>query len=267
MTTQATDVQGSDVLRRGRPAIVAGRSHPGALTPGATAPRSVNEIGTIPIHHQDPATGAVAGPHRFSLGADLHIRLAAWLDFYYNHTPAEFGWPGRVVLGGGGHAPSLHAHGRAADITRIDMFHARFDIGFDAFNGRHSWWRDQPAMPEYRRRYWGTVAGLSMYFGRVLHYHHDRAHDDHVHVDNAAAGGAYPMFSTGRRSQVMVVQAVCRYVYGQGTAIDGAWGPQTDSHSRAVLAGCGWTGGVRDSRGHWQRFCRAGMHAAHGLPS
>ena len=62
-----------------------------------------------------------------------------------------------------------------------------------------------------------------------------------------------------------MVQAVCNYLFGLGTAIDGGLGPQTDSHSRNVLAQTGMGGGLLDSRAHWHKFCWAGMRQGHGL--
>jgi hypothetical protein len=136
---------------------------------------------------------------------------------------------------------------------------------FDAFNGRYNWWRNSPVMAEYRRRYWAVVAGLTIYFRHVLHYHDNDIHHNHVHVDNTHTNGTYSQFTTTSTTQVKVVQSVCNYIFGLGTSVDGSFGPQTDGHSRTVLSWTGWSGGSRDSQAHWHRFLRAGQRAGHGL--
>jgi hypothetical protein len=260
------------VLRTGAVASVGALGASGLLlrAPEAAAHGSLwpfNHIWNVPTHYQNLADGSVTGQMTFQYQPNLYNKLTEWFQFYYWNTPQTFQLPGQILLNGT-HVdkPGMHQYGRAADISGINLWHGAYQFTFDAFNGRYDWWRNNGQMVEYRRRYWAVVAGMNIYFKWVIHYHHDSEHHSHVHVDNEASDGIYSTFSTSSKSQVRMVQAVCNYIYGMGTSIDGGWGTQTDSHSRTVLGWTGWGGGIRDSQAHWHRFCRAGQRSGHNLP-
>jgi hypothetical protein len=230
---------------------------------------TANEIGGIALAYQNLNTGAIGGQQSFEFQPNLYNRLEEWLSFYYVNTPGSFRWNSASVIAINGthvHTGGMHDYARAIDISEIRMYHADYGVNFDAFNGRHNWWGSSWQMVEYRNRYWATVAGLNKYFKYVLHYNYNAAHDNHVHVDNEASNGTYSTFSTGSKSQVKMVQSVCNYIYGMGTAIDGGWGPQTNGHSSTVLSWTGMGGSITTSQAHWHRFCVAAMHSGHGLP-
>jgi hypothetical protein len=280
--TDQPDNRSSSVSRRSllRTGAVAGIAALGAsklvLTASPAAGHGTvewhSEIWNVLTYNQDLNNGAISGPRSYEYQPALYQKLEEWFQFYYWNTP------GHYQLGSGGGAQiclngthvhedsGMHSYGRAADISQITLWHAASGFYFDAFNGRYNWWRNSPVMAEYRRRYWAVVAGLTIHFRHVLHYHDNTIHHNHVHVDNTYSNGTYSQFTTGSTTQVKVVQSVCNYIFGLGTSIDGSFGPQTDGHSRTVLSLTGWGGGIRDSQAHWHRFLRAGQRAGHGLP-
>jgi hypothetical protein len=228
-----------------------------------------DQIGGIPTHYQNLSTGAIGARQSFSYQQNLYTKLEQWLSWYYVNTPIPFRWsPGGQICLNGVHVdkPGMHQYGRAADLSQITMYHQDYGINFDAFNGRYNWWRYNWQMVEYRNRYWGVVAGLNIYFKYVLHYEYNAEHHNHVHVDNEASDGTLSTFSTGSTSQVKMVQAVCNYIYGMGTSIDGDFGDQSEAHSNTVLSWTGMGGRITTSQAHWHRFCLAAMHSGHGLP-
>ena len=224
------------------------------------------DINGIPLYYQDLNTGNVS-PTSFLFDPTVYSMLGTWLNFYYLNTPVPYRWPGAIYCNGthvdkGG----MHQYGRAMDISAIMMTHLSWGW-FDAFNARWDQWGSGPHAAEYQRRYWATVAGMSMHFRHTLHWADpDTEHNNHAHVDNAVSGGGLSNFTTSSTTQVRMVQAVCRYIFGLGTSVDGSFGSQTDSHSRAVIAASGWGGGIRDSQQNWHRFCWAGQRAGHGMP-
>jgi hypothetical protein len=230
-----------------------------------------SEIWNVLTYRQNLNTGGITGPESFEYQPALYQKLEEWFQFYYWNTPGHYqlgnGGAQICLNGTHGHEDSgMHAYARAMDISQITLWYAPGGFYFDAFNGRYNWWRNTGVMAEYRRRYWAVVAGLTIYFRHVLHYHDNTIHHNHVHVDNTYSNGTYSQFTTSSTTQVKVVQSVCNYIYGMGTSIDGSFGSQTDSHSRTVLSWTGWGGGIRDSQAHWHRFLRAGQRSGHGLP-
>ena len=241
-----------------------------AAAHGTLAPH--NEIRNVPTYRQDLTTGA-ASRYTYGYQPNLYAKLEEWLAFHYVNTPPTYTYtpvnPGAVCLAGvhdDDDSGSMHYYGRAADIGTLVMWHSQHQFAFDAFNARYHIWRNSPQMAEYRRRYWGVVMSMNKYFKYVLHYHFDKKHETHVHVDNQASNGTLSTFTTDTRSQVKAVQAACNYIYNQGTTIDGSFGDQTLLHSSQILALTGWTGSILTSQAHWHRFCWAAMRSGHNLP-
>jgi hypothetical protein len=230
---------------------------------------SASEIANSPTYYQDLDTGQTAlTPTTFQYQPNLYAKLEEWLQDYFLHTPWSFQAPVYVLLAGT-HVDTgsgMHPYGRAADIGGITMYNAVYGTRFEPLNGKWHMWRNDPVhMEEIRRWYWGGVCLLNKYFKWVLHYHFNDIHHNHIHVDNEQSDGTYSTFSTGSRSQVQTVQAACNYIYGMGTAIDGVWGPQTQSHSSTVLYYSGWSGSITSSQNHWHRFLWTAFRAGYGL--
>jgi hypothetical protein len=62
-----------------------------------------------------------------------------------------------------------------------------------------------------------------------------------------------------------MVQAVCTYIWGYSTSIDGLWGSQTDTNSRKVLQRLGLSGGLTTSVTNWRNFCGGAEARAQGV--
>ena len=223
---------------------------------------SANEIWNVPTFYD--STGA-RSTNQYN--PTFYGLLEEWMASVYYNTPWNWNHPMELWDVGvhvdkagscAGMSGSCHSYGRAIDLRRLYM--TVDGVKTQLFNGRYdqwSTWADGPAKDRTRRWYWATIASLNYYFTYVLHhYDSNSVHKNHVHVDNSVSGSGYGKFSTGRRSQVYSTQANLRYLYGYPTSVDGSYGPQTDGHSREVLARLGYSGGLTDQGGttNWRMF-------------
>ncbi|KKL44807.1 hypothetical protein LCGC14_2361960 [marine sediment metagenome] len=70
------------------------------------------------------------------------------------------------------------------------------------------------------------------HFGTVLGYLYNKAHEDHIHMDD----GTEPGFRHNSRSIVTFIQQACKTFLGQPLAeVDGSWGPKTAEVMRSAL--------------------------------
>lgn len=221
-----------------------------------------------PTYYENLDTGA-GTPSSFWYDPTFHSQLDTWLQTWYTNTPSNWITPIQVWCNGvhvDGSGTGWHNYGRAIDISRIKIRKYPEGTVFEGFFGRYDIWRywtgstaDLLRQAVARRRYWGTVASLNRYFGVVLHYLYNSVHHNHVHADNSE-----PNTFNYSRSQILMVQAVCQYVWGYTTAMDGIWGPQTDGNSRNALARMGRSGGITTSTANWHAFCTVSLAQATG---
>jgi hypothetical protein len=79
-----------------------------------------------------------------------------------------------------------------------------------------------------RKRYLAVLAMSRKHFGRVLHHHNDPdgTHKNHIHLDRSRTAVA---MNWDVKDDVTIVQWACRDLAGQSLAVDGIWGPKTQS--------------------------------------
>lgn len=204
--------------------------------------------------------------------ATFYNQLESWLSLFYGGTPLNWVRPIYIRYAGvhadksgscAGMSGSCHSYGRAFDIRHIIVTNSSTGSQMNVFNARYDQWA--PGSSTTLKRYWATVASFNYYFTYVIHYLYaaDTSHRNHVHVDNSVNGSG-GTFSTGRSTQVHSTQACLRYIWGYSTTIDGIWGPQTDSHSRAALSRIGLSGGLTSSSYNWQQFNYASLRFGTG---
>lgn len=204
-------------------------------------------------------------PTAFGYNPDFHARLVAWMGFLRANTPSDWSSPERIYSQGAhtDHRPSeAHNAGRGFDLARVD---SASDVL--VFNGRYDQWSaaDRAGETPTRARYWAVAASAHHAFKHVLTYEYNAGHHNHIHIDNLASGQGDSTFSTGSSAQVQGAQAFCRYVWGTTTGVDGIWGPQTDTHTREVLARIGVGGALTGGQASWLAFCRATTRKGSGL--
>jgi hypothetical protein len=231
------------------------------------AAHSVVQYSTIwdqPTYYENLSTGTATRTN-FSYNSTFHSQLNEWFSWWYGYTPTNWVQPVQIWSNGvhvdNKPAGSLHITGRAMDFSRIRPLNYNNGSRFDGFHGRYDIWRNYTgtALTTARKRYWGTVATLNRYFGVVLTYAYNTAHHNHVHADNGE-----PNTFNRSRSQNLMVQAVCTYIWGYSTSIDGLWGSQTDTNSRKVLQRLGLSGGLTTSVNNWRNFCMTSLGQATG---
>ncbi|GIH03880.1 hypothetical protein Rhe02_19470 [Rhizocola hellebori] len=220
-----------------------------------------SEIWNQPTYVEDLNTGSHTRTS-FAYNAAFYTQLENWLMDWYGYTPTNWIEP-IEIWSNGVHVdkPGMHQYGRAIDISRMRPKNYNDGNVFNGFIGRYDVWRSYTGstLTTARKRYWGTVASLNKYFGVVLTYAYNSEHYNHVHADNSEA-------NTFNRStsQVLMVQAVCNYIWGYSTTIDGVWGSQSDTNSRNALARFGRTGGLTTSTANWHAFCMVSLGQATG---
>lgn len=192
-------------------------------------------------------------------------RCDSVIDLWDNNTSSAYVRPWRVWSFGvhADRGSAAHDYGRGFDFTRIYVtlsgsLALRFYARYDRWNGTSS-------APTYRRWYWGTAAACHYRLRHVLTYYYNSAHHNHIHMDNLVSGSGNSTFSTSSETQVQSVQAMCRWIWGKSTDIDGIWGPQTRQHSHEVLVRIGVGGYLTDSQSKWLSFNRATTRKAYGV--
>lgn len=216
----------------------------------APAYASYSKVGEALLHDEESGRR-----QSFNIDTGFHSTCASWFEGWIANSPRSWVGPWELWTNGAfANRPGAHSEGRALDVGHIYAYvdgakTAVFDARYDVWR----WASDATRMAK-RRRYWATVASLNYYFTHVMHYLTNVDHHRHVHVDNTISGDGWGVFSTGRRSQVLSAQAFLRYIWGYGTDIDGEWSPQTDDHSRDVLARANHGGTLTSSPSHWRIF-------------
>jgi hypothetical protein len=231
----------------------------GAVGPMAMITR--NYLGSTGCHLAYEPTGNTTS---FTFESGFYNQLAAWKEYINDNTPDSWGWAEFVYsYGAYTDKPGMHGLGRAFDIGRI--VYRNSSGSTQLISMRYDVWRNYSNADWYKRRYWGTAAGLMRRFRHVLTYMDNTTHWNHMHVDNdiyGELGDCY--YSTGSSSQTYIVQGACRQVWGLSTSVDGSWGDQTQSHSTSVLRRIGRPSGTITNAANFQAFCTASFRKAVG---
>lgn len=237
----------------------AGLPEPGTMTPMAMVTR--NYLSSSGCHLYYEPSGSRTS---FTFESNFYNQLSGWKEYINDNTPDSWGWASRVYsYGAYVNKPGMHGSGRAFDIGRILYLNSSGTRQWISM--RYDVWRDDANADWWKRRYWGTAASLMRYFRHVITYMDNREHWNHIHVDNAIYGNPNDCyFNTGSSSQTYIVQGACRQVWGLSTAVDGDWGPETQSHSTSVLRRIGRGSGTITDKYNFRAFCTASFRKAVG---
>ncbi|WP_367128620.1 hypothetical protein [Saccharothrix sp. HUAS TT1] len=105
-----------------------------------------------------------------------------------------------------------------------------------------------------RRRYLAVDAVCRRRFRYALDGWYNADHADHIHSD---FGGLPVRCVTGSESDAKFVQALCNNFMSSGLAVDGIWGPLTQSAFTTAKSRLGVTGDPHSSSAAWQSFLSA----------
>ncbi|GAA1696610.1 hypothetical protein GCM10009745_48350 [Kribbella yunnanensis] len=239
----------------------AGLILPGQATAATAALVSRNYLGVTSCDLYYEPDGKARS---FSFESNFYNQLSSWRSYLDSNAPTSWGAPTRVYsYGAYTDKPGMHGAGRAFDIGRIM---------FENSSGTRQWvsmrydvWRGYANADYWKRRYWGTAAGLMRRFRHVLTYMDNREHWNHMHVDNDLYGELGDCkFTTSSSSQTYIVQAACHHAWGISTVVDGDWGPKTQANSTAVLRRIGRPSGTITDKANFQAFCTASYRKALG---
>ncbi len=136
--------------------------------------------------------------------------------------------------------------GRAEVITSAGAYVQKegFHGSGDAFDLDGIHWKSEKFIalefPKKPHLYLAIESVVRKYFGTVLAYHYNTAHQDHLHLDSGTAVG----FQKMSKSRVEYLQATLLYIHGYHIGIDGVWGPSTEKITRVALDGLNIDGSV-----------------------
>ncbi|WP_020392291.1 extensin family protein [Kribbella catacumbae] len=200
----------------------------------------------------------------FTFDSTFYNQLVEWKQFIDTNAADSWGSPWRIhSYGAYTNKPGTHGQGRAFDIGKI--IYRTSSGSTNTISMRYDVWKNYSNAATYQRRYWGAAASYMRSFRHVLTYKDNSEHHNHIHVDNALYGRpGDATFTTSSSSQTYIVQGACRYVWGHSTGVDGDWGPETQSHSTAVLRRIGRTSGTITNAGNFAAFCTASFRKATG---
>ncbi|MFH0245541.1 extensin family protein [Streptomyces sp. HK10] len=102
-----------------------------------------------------------------------------------------------------------------------------------------------------RRRYLAVDAVCRRRFRYVLDGWYNSAHHDHIHAD---FGGLPTTCEKGSRSDTVFVQAMCNNFMGAGLAVDGIWGPNTQTWFNRAKNRLGISGDPHSEVAAWRNM-------------
>ncbi|CAN5684279.1 hypothetical protein BH20ACT2_BH20ACT2_22770 [soil metagenome] len=189
---------------------------------GATE-RRFSAIDGTPLHYwrwNDGTAGQRSEQRAFVGTNELHDRLVGWLREVraLSARHASLGPVTRIVSAGAYvNKPGQHGLGRAFDLDQVLWS-----------NGACTPYHHEHGSGDIAivRRYLAVDALARRHFRFVLDGGYNRAHADHLHLD---LGGVPIRCDRASRSDTAFVQMVANAHLGSGLAVDGAWGPRTQT--------------------------------------
>ena len=148
-------------------------------------------------------------------------KFAGELDACFLEIKKVFGhrvMQGIITAGAWVDKPGMHKEARAFDLDGIVWKDGK-------------WKADEFITIENRRVYLVIQAICMKHFGTVLGYLYNKAHEDHIHMDD----GTEPGFRHNSRSVVTFIQEVYNYYIDNKLKVDGSWGPKTWKAMKRIL--------------------------------
>ena len=195
-----------------------------------------SSVSGIPLHYsRDDHYGKRGRNLRFASTNRLKDVLEKCFTTLSDESP--FGKPDVLVTGGlYVQKPGFHGRGLAIDVDAIYWPNRTLVSVFYPYDTVH---------------YLAVESIFRQYFGTVLNYLYDRAHEDHWHMDL----GTRPDFYTDSPSRVFYLQASLTHIHDEPVLIDGVWGRQTRAAIQEVLERLG-LGTDIENMSTWQAYLR-----------
>jgi len=135
--------------------------------------------------------------------------------------------------------------------TAMDVDHVRWSSGATCapLDRAHA-----SGTQSVRRRYLALDAVCRRRFRYVLDGWYNAEHADHIHAD---FGGLPTTCVKGSASDCKFVQSMCNNFMGSGLAVDGAWGPLTQSAFTTAKSRLGVTGDPHTTSSVWMSMMSA----------
>ena len=195
-----------------------------------------SSVSGIPLHYsRDEFYGKRGRNLQFASTNRLKEVLEKCFKTLSEESP--FGKPEALVTGGlYVRKPGFHGRGLALDVDAI-------------------YWPNRTLIsvlyPYDTVHYLAIESVFRQYFGTVLNYLYDRAHEDHWHMDL----GTPPDFYTDSPSRVFYLQASLTHIHDRPVLIDGVWGRQTRGATQEVLEEMALGSNI-ENMSTWQAYLR-----------
>ena len=195
-----------------------------------------SSVAGIPLHYsRDQHYGEQGRNINFSSTQRLKDILNRCFETLSEESP--FGKPEVIVTAGlYVNKPGFHGRGLAMDVDAIYWPKRTLISVLYPFDQIH---------------YLAVESIFRQYFGTVLNYLYDPAHEDHWHMDL----GTRADFYTDSPSRVLYLQASLTYIHDRPVLIDGVWGRQTKGAIQDTLRTLS-LGADIENMSTWQAYLR-----------
>lgn len=181
------------------------------------------ELAGVPVHYDRPPVaeyGSNGAPRKFYATPETEQTLGAMFQEIFDMAPNSFGAP-KVILSAGAYVdkPGMHGKGKAFDLDGIHWENRRFltiEQETDTV------------------LYLGIQACCLRYFGTVLGFNYNAAHEDHLHID---IGRTVRFRET--QSVTYFYQEVLNAFFDKDLTVDGEYGTLTNDGLKEARSGMG----------------------------
>lgn len=187
--------------------------------PSTLAMRTFSKIDGTPVYYWRSNRGNTT-LRNWQCTEDFYDRLVVWIRDL-RELSADGGFGGvKFLVSAGFYVNKSGQHGAG---TAMDLDLVRWNGGRQSspLDGHHA-----SSDRTLRRRYLAVEATCRRRFRYVLDGWYNAAHRDHIHAD---FGGLPTVCVKSSSSDTKFVQAMCNNFMGSGLAVDGVWGPKTQS--------------------------------------
>lgn len=202
-------------------------------------------IDATPVYYWRSNRGNTT-PRNWQVTQEFYNQLVNWIRDLRSLSAAYGSITYLVSAGFYVNKPGQHGAGTAMDLDHVRWSGGQVCTPLD----RHHASGDAAL----RRRYLAVDAVCRRRFRYVLDGWYNAEHADHIHAD---FGGLPVRCVQGSSSDTKFVQAMCNNFRNAGLAVDGVWGPLTNSAFNAAKSALGITGDPHSSTSVWQAMLSA----------
>ncbi|MGA4670598.1 extensin family protein [Propionibacteriaceae bacterium Y1923] len=231
--------QGSSVFPDRLPRDTIPPDGDGCRTPGELA--RVTHLGAAELVYAETGRGAPVRLEPRFLG-----QLEAWAEEW---TSLSGLGALQQVSNFGGYVDKCHSYhqvGQAFDIAGVVQAGGEVSLRYDQWG---------PGTAAQLRDYWRLAASAHLHFAYTLTHTFDRAHHNHIHVDNLVSHDGLSRFNPRSGTQLQLLTNACRHVFGLDVPDTQPWDVPLQAAVREVQQRLGLDEPLAEAAG-WHGFLR-----------